>query len=184
MADQFGNRVKGKAMLSDVTNCYIENSRNLLAVIGVKNLAIINTKNGILVIDKNSSEKVKELHKKIINQISNIKNFNWGKITDMGENIGARMYRVEIKSGHKICTLDHFKNPANWMVISGEAKMSSKSIDTNLFLNESKYLDAIEELTIKNSGNNLLIMVVVELFNNSNNTNKFSYNYYGSRYNG
>ncbi len=60
--DKNGNRVKGNVTLHDTVDCYVESDSNkIIAVIGVKNLAIIETENGFLVIDKDKASSAKEI---------------------------------------------------------------------------------------------------------------------------
>jgi mannose-1-phosphate guanylyltransferase/mannose-6-phosphate isomerase len=60
--DENGNKVRGNVTLYDSTNCYVESDSNkIIAVIGARNLAIIETENGFLVIDKSSASIAKEL---------------------------------------------------------------------------------------------------------------------------
>ncbi len=66
-ADEQGNYVGiGDVELTDVENCYIENHEDKpVAVIGLDNVVVINTKDGILVARKDLGQKVGEVAKKI-----------------------------------------------------------------------------------------------------------------------
>ncbi len=60
--DKDGNRVKGNVKLYDSINCYVESGSNkTIAVVGVKNLAIIESENGFLVINKKKVSSAKEI---------------------------------------------------------------------------------------------------------------------------
>ncbi len=60
--DKNGNRVKGNVKLYDSIDCYIEsNSNKTIAVVGVKDLAIIESENGFLVIDKKKVSSAKAI---------------------------------------------------------------------------------------------------------------------------
>ncbi len=60
--DKNGNRVKGNVKLYDSVDCYVESGSNkTIAVVGVKNLAIIESENGFLVIDKKKASSAKEI---------------------------------------------------------------------------------------------------------------------------
>ncbi|GAB4169068.1 MAG: hypothetical protein Tsb006_7310 [Rickettsiaceae bacterium] len=61
LKDINGNNVKGNALIHNVSDCYIESSGSIIAAVGVKNLAIIETKNGFLVVDKKNAASVKEI---------------------------------------------------------------------------------------------------------------------------
>ncbi|MGC0372042.1 MAG: hypothetical protein DGJ47_000747 [Rickettsiaceae bacterium] len=59
--DLNGNNIKGDALLHDVSNCYVESNNKQIAVVGVSNLAIIETDNGILIINKQNASDIKKV---------------------------------------------------------------------------------------------------------------------------
>jgi mannose-1-phosphate guanylyltransferase len=64
--DAAGNYTKGDVEMDSVENCYIENLEDKpLAVIGLDNVVVINTKDGILVTRKDLGQKVGEVAKRI-----------------------------------------------------------------------------------------------------------------------
>jgi len=65
-ADEQGNFFKGNVELEDVENCYIDNKEGKpLAVVGLDNVVVINTKDGILVARKDLGQKVGVVAKRI-----------------------------------------------------------------------------------------------------------------------
>lgn len=66
-ADKKGNYVQGYVELDGVENSYIRNDEEdkAVAVIGLDNIAVINTPNGILVTRKDLSQKVKGIAQKV-----------------------------------------------------------------------------------------------------------------------
>lgn len=67
-----GNYLKGNVYKTEVTNSYIENQEEKpLAVIGMDNCVVINTKNGILVTRKDLSQEVGDIAKLIASQSLN-----------------------------------------------------------------------------------------------------------------
>lgn len=66
-SDQLGNHVQGRVEMDTVENSYIINveADKPLAVIGLDNIVVINTPNGILVARKDLSQKVGAIAKKI-----------------------------------------------------------------------------------------------------------------------
>ena len=59
--DLNGNNIKGNAITYNVLNCYIESNSKIIAAVGVKNLAIIETENGLLIVDKRNAADVKKI---------------------------------------------------------------------------------------------------------------------------
>jgi len=67
LSDEFGNHFRGKKIeYLDVANSYVRNEEDKpIAVIGLDNVVVINTKDGILVARKDLSQKVGDIAKKI-----------------------------------------------------------------------------------------------------------------------
>jgi mannose-1-phosphate guanylyltransferase/mannose-6-phosphate isomerase len=72
-----GNHVKGENIeLENVSGSYVRNEANMpIAVIGLKNVAVIATENGILVTDKAHAQKVGDISKKM--QAKDKGRFKW-----------------------------------------------------------------------------------------------------------
>ena len=66
-SDEKGNHTHGDVEIEDVENCFIQNhdSDKPVAVIGLDNVAVINTPQGILVARKDLAQKVGEVSKRI-----------------------------------------------------------------------------------------------------------------------
>ena len=65
-SNEEGNYLKGYVEIEEVTNCYIENHEvKPIAVIGIDNCIVINTKDGILVTRKDCSQKIGDIAKRI-----------------------------------------------------------------------------------------------------------------------
>lgn len=66
--DKDGNHVRGKLVEIDgVSNSYVRNDTDLpVAVIGVDNIVVVNTPNGILVTNKNFAQKVGDVSKRFL----------------------------------------------------------------------------------------------------------------------
>lgn len=64
--DQNGNHIHGAVEIEDVENAFIQNFEDKpIAVIGLDNIAVINTKDGILVARKDLAQKIGDVSKRI-----------------------------------------------------------------------------------------------------------------------
>lgn len=64
--DEAGNYVIGQAELDDVENSFIQNDEDKpLAIVGLDNVVVVNTKDGILVARKDLSKKIGQISKRI-----------------------------------------------------------------------------------------------------------------------
>ena len=59
--DENGNVLIGNTVTIDTSGCYIYSQKNLISTIGVKDLIIIQSKDSLLILNRNESEKVKDL---------------------------------------------------------------------------------------------------------------------------
>ena len=66
-ADEAGNHTQGDVELEDVENSFVQNhdQEKTVAVVGLDNVVVVNTKNGILVARKDLSQKVGDVGKRI-----------------------------------------------------------------------------------------------------------------------
>jgi len=72
--DKNGNVIIGKVVPIDTQNSYIYSRKNLISTIGVKDLIIIQSKNSTLIVNRNDTERVKDLvdfleHKKFTDHL-------------------------------------------------------------------------------------------------------------------
>ena len=68
-SDEAGNRIHGKAILVESTNCFVRSEDRVVAAIGLDNVVIIDTGDAILVADRERVQDVKE----VVNQLSDLK---------------------------------------------------------------------------------------------------------------
>lgn len=59
--DDKQNVIKGDVFLHNTTKCYINTDKKMVAAIGVNNLVIVNTKDAVLVVDKDKVQEVKKV---------------------------------------------------------------------------------------------------------------------------
>jgi len=65
--DEYGNIVKGNILLEDVKDSYIRSETNdkIIAVVGLKDIAVIQTKDAILVVNKEKAQSIRGIIKQI-----------------------------------------------------------------------------------------------------------------------
>ncbi len=161
--DSNGNIIKGSAKLHDVSNCYIENNGQLVGAVGVKDLAIISTKNGLLVTNKKSSEAVKRIYSKIQKDVNKVKKFHWGALQEIESNQQVMLHRLTINSNTSFDLSKYFKYTANWMVVSGIAQFKLNDQFVNISANESRYISKEHLGNISNLQNDSLIIITIQL---------------------
>jgi mannose-1-phosphate guanylyltransferase len=63
--DKEGNTLRGESIILDSQNCLLYNPRKLTALIGVKDIIVVDTEDALLITHKNMAQKVKDIVEKI-----------------------------------------------------------------------------------------------------------------------
>lgn len=125
--DERGNATYGDVLLNDAENCLVHTSHRLVACAGVKDLAIIETDDALLVTDRTRSEPVKEV-------VANLKNAgrpeavqhraveqSWGSFSTLEETSESQVRRIEVSPGKQIDQPEGSDASLHWLVVSGTA---------------------------------------------------------------
>ena len=144
--DKFGNSCEGKAIIRDSENCYIRSEKRLVVAIGIKNMAVVETRDAVLVANINHSQKVKDIVNELDNQnylegkFHNMIFRPWGKFTTIEENKNWKVKKIEIKSGASISLQLHEHRSEHWIVVNGIANVEIDGNLSQIKENESIYV--------------------------------------------
>jgi mannose-1-phosphate guanylyltransferase len=167
-ANEEGNRIDGKALLHQVTNCYIQSNKRVVGMVGVDNLIVIDTADALLVADRDSSQDVKHLYAQLKNQghdaykFHNTVNRPWGTYTVLENGAGFKIKRIEVKPGGILSLQKHQHRCEHWVVVSGEAKVINDDKELIVKTNESTYIQAGHKHRLENVGETVLVIIEVQ----------------------
>lgn len=166
--DAAGNRLIGDVYAHDSSDCLIQSSDRVVAVIGVKNLVIIDTPDALLVTDKASVQQVK-------NTVGQLKKNHhttskehatifrpWGFYTILEEAAGFKIKRIEVLPKCSLSLQKHEHRSEHWVVVSGVASVQNDELCFELFPSQSTYIQAGHKHRLKNSGDEVLVMIEVQ----------------------
>ena len=166
--DKNSNVTKGDVILHKTNNTYVKTDGKLVATIGVNDLIITNTKDAILIADKNSVQDVKEIVKKLkADDRSEWKLHRevyrpWGKYDSIGHGEGYQVKRITVKSGEKLSVQMHHHRAEHWIVVSGRAKVTNGGKTFFLSENESTYIPVGVVHALENAENFPLEIIEVQ----------------------
>ncbi len=144
--DDNKNAIKGDVIAVDSTNNYIHAENKLVSTVGVDNLVIIETKDAILVANKDKVQDVKtivnklkeagrtehKLHREVYRP--------WGKYDSLDFGIRDQVKRITVKPGEKISIQKHHHRAEHWIVVSGTASVLNGDKTILVTENESTYI--------------------------------------------
>lgn len=166
--DEEGNRIDGKALLYDVSDCYIQSSKRVVGAVGVDNLIIVDTPDALLVVNKSRSQDVKHLYAELKEQGHTAHKHHlsvhqpWGTYTVLDEGAGFNIKRLEVKPGGSLSLQKHHYRSGHWIVISGMAKVVDGKNEFFVRTNESTFIPVDHNYQLENPGLQNLVMIEVQ----------------------
>jgi mannose-1-phosphate guanylyltransferase / mannose-6-phosphate isomerase len=166
--DADGNAARGDAAFLDAENCYVHSPNRLTAVVGLKDVVVVTTRDAVLVVDRAQAEKVKGLvarltasgrkeattHQKVYRP--------WGSYDSIDNGTRHQVKRITVNPGSKLSLQSHFHRAEHWVVVSGTARIT---VDDNVGIyaeNESVYIPLGATHRLENPGRIPLDLIEVQ----------------------
>jgi len=124
--DQDNNAVRGKTVCIDSHDNLVMSDR-MVATVGVCGLAIIETKDAILVASREEAQRVGEVAKILKDQNDSLAEFHttvhrpWGCYTALEDSQNYRIKRVSVPPKHRLSLQMHHHRSEHWVVVHGTA---------------------------------------------------------------
>jgi mannose-1-phosphate guanylyltransferase/mannose-6-phosphate isomerase len=166
--DDHGNAALGDAVFLDAEDCYAHTPDRLTAVVGVKDVVVVATRDAVLVVDRAQAEKVKTLVAQLTaagrkEAVENLKVFRpWGAYDSIDNGPRHQVKRITVDPGCKLSLQSHFHRSEHWVVVSGTARIT---IDDQVGLyseNESVYIPLGAKHRLENPGRIPLDLIEVQ----------------------
>lgn len=144
--DEQGNVSSGDAFFVDSQNCLTHTESRLVSVLGLHDVVVIETKDAVLVADKNRSQDIKGLVSKLKSQMPSVIEQHrevfrpWGKYDSIDQNKRYQVKRITVNPGQKLSIQMHHHRAEHWIVVSGTARVGVNEETRLLTENESVYI--------------------------------------------
>jgi len=169
--DGDGNSITGNILLKDTKNSLIRSEDKLSVVLGLKDVMIINTKDALLVANKNFSQNLKS-----VLSILNNKNLRvgkqhkkihrpWGISESLEEDNSWQIKRIEVNPGASLSLQLHKHRSEHWIIVEGIAKVQVNEEVKLLSKNESIYIPLGSKHRLSNPGEIPLVLIEVQTGN-------------------
>lgn len=166
--DAQNNVTHGQVLSQETTNSLLWTETGLLAVLGVDNIAVIQTADATLICDKNRSEDIKALvaqvkiHNPTLTEIHQTVYRPWGSYTVLEESINFKIKRLMVNPGAKLSMQLHKHRAEHWVVVSGVATITNNEIEFTLNENQSTYISKTHRHRLENKGSEPLSIIEVQ----------------------
>lgn len=166
--DENHNTTKGDVLLHDTHNSFVLSTSRLVATVGLNNIVVVETKDAVLVADK---DKVQEV-KKIVDQLKSAERPEyqlhrevyrpWGNYDSIDNGTRYQVKRITVKPGAKLSVQMHHHRAEHWIVVSGTAKVLNGNEEKLLTENESIYIPVGAVHYLENPGKIPLELIEVQ----------------------
>ena len=156
--DDDGNALKGDVIAIDTNNSYVNAQEKLVAVIGLDDVVIVETKDAILVSKKSDVQKVKEIVEKLKDDHrSEFETHRevyrpWGKYDSVDKGDRFQVKRITVKPGAKLSLQMHHHRAEHWIVVTGTARVTNGDKTILLTENQSTYIPIGAVHALENPG--------------------------------
>jgi mannose-1-phosphate guanylyltransferase/mannose-6-phosphate isomerase len=156
--DENNNVIKGDVIAVNSANNYLHSNNKLIAVVGIDNLVVVETKDAILVAHKEQVQYVKTIvnHLKAIGRTEHKIHREvyrpWGKYDSLDIGNRDQVKRITVKPGAKLSIQMHHHRAEHWIVVSGTAKVTNGDKTMLLTENESTYIPIGQVHALENPG--------------------------------
>lgn len=166
--DQDGNILRGDVYVDAVGDSVVRAESRFVAVVGVKDLIVVETKDAVLVTHKHQVQRVRL----IVEQLRKQKRCEhlshstvhrpWGSYerVDLGERFQVK--RITVKPGGKLSLQMHHHRAEHWVVVSGTARITCGTSVKLLAENESSYIPIGVVHRLENPGKVALHLIEIQ----------------------
>lgn len=166
--DVRGNVQIGDVQTTETQNCYVRSSEKLVATVGVENLVIVESDDAILIANKDSTQKIKDVVKGLESQARREVTCHkqvyrhWGHYRSVADGHRFQVNRIVVKPGEKLPMHKHFHRAEHWVVVHGTAKVARNDETFLLSENESVYIPVGAMHGLENPGQINLEMMEIQ----------------------
>jgi mannose-1-phosphate guanylyltransferase/mannose-6-phosphate isomerase len=128
-ADAHGNRVRGDALVVASEHTYVHAESRTVAVLGVSNLSVIETRDAVLVAHRDHAQDVKQVvehlrarHAPVTEHHATVQR-PWGSYTVLEDADDCKVKRLTVKPGGVLSLQYHHRRSEHWTVVAGTARV-------------------------------------------------------------
>lgn len=166
--DEQGNASRGDVLLEQCNNSYVNAEERLVAVIGLNDVVVVETKDAVLVASKAHIQGVKnivaklqsygrtevDLHREVFRP--------WGKYDSVDNGTRYQVKHITVKPGAKLSVQMHHHRAEHWVVVSGSALVRNGDKQFLVTENESTFIPVGTVHSLENPGKIPLELIEVQ----------------------
>ncbi|MCL6448082.1 MAG: mannose-1-phosphate guanylyltransferase/mannose-6-phosphate isomerase [Armatimonadetes bacterium] len=168
--DERGNVVfNGGILLDAADNLLFTDGGKLAALIGVRDLIVVDEKDALLVCPKDQAQRVKEVVAALKEAGDERADIHltayrpWGSYTILEEGFFYKIKRISVLPGKKLSYQLHHHRSEHWIVVRGTARVTVEGVETFVRSGESTFVPSGQKHRLENPGKIVLEVIEVQL---------------------
>jgi mannose-1-phosphate guanylyltransferase/mannose-6-phosphate isomerase len=156
--DGEGNVVQGDVVAVNSRNNLLWSEHGTLATLGLKDMAVVQTRDATLVCHREQATDLKQLVARLKLDHRNLTETHltvarpWGTYTTLEEGHRYKIKRIVVHPGAKLSLQMHYHRSEHWVVIAGTAKIVNGEQEIFLEENQSTYIAKTHRHRLENPG--------------------------------
>lgn len=158
----------GDVLLEDSTKCYMHSSERLIAGVGLENIAVVESKDAVLVSRLDRVQDVKKIFTRLkkdgrCEYESHTKVFRpWGNYESIDEGDRYQVKRIIVYPGQTLSLQKHYHRAEHWIVVKGTAVVTRAEEEMILTEDQSTYIPLCAVHRLHNPGKVNLELIEVQ----------------------
>lgn len=146
VSDDQQNVVIGQALMEQSQGCLVHSKDRLVALLGVNDLVVIDTRDALLVARRHRVQEVKELVERLREEgRTEVENHRevyrpWGSYDSVDSGTRFQVKRISVKPGEQLSLQKHHHRAEHWIVVRGTAEVTRNDETYLLTENQSTYI--------------------------------------------
>ena len=165
--DAQGNVCAGDIVEEDVHGCYLHGTHRLVAALGVSDLAIVETKDAVLVAPRERVQDVKKIFEQLHragrpeSRVNSVVDRPWGQYESLISGPRFQVKRIIVNPGAMLSLQMHYHRAEHWVVEQGTAEVTNGESVKLFTENQSTYIPLGTLHRLRNPGT--LPLVIIEI---------------------
>jgi len=167
--DNRGNSKKGDVTILDSDNCNIFAKSRLVAIMGMKDVSIVETDDSVLVMPTSESQNIRQITETLnknnhpVMQETRKTMRPWGYFESLLQEDFYQVKKIVVNSGESLSLQKHKFRCEHWIVVSGEAEVRIGNTCSKLVVGDSVDIPKGEIHRLKNEAKSQLVIIEIQL---------------------
>ena len=167
--DEAHNALHGDVVAIDCRNTMLRSHSRLVAALEVDDISVIETADAVLVTRRGAGQNVRKVVDALTSRATEEHIWHrtvkrpWGCYTLLQEGEGFKIKCIEVRPGGRLSLQRHKHRSEHWVVIAGQARVTSGTREFDVHVNESTFIPVGTLHRLENRGTELLQIIEVQV---------------------